>query len=229
MSQQPDQLIHIRQLLENKSTAKQLTYKNLLDAFRQLADESKSIVENLKSQIQVKDADITVDYLEVNDHEFQVKLAGDLLIFVLHTNIVTFDETHAAMQLPYCKENEINRYFGQIMIYNFMADSVRFNRINDPGYLVARLLINHENRFLVEGEGRLGFLYNQISDRGIASSDLNAIVQHALTIAIENDLMAPPFPQVRFITLHQKLEKTSELGAGQKIGFRMNYQDKIEG
>lgn len=229
MSQQPDQLIHIRQLLENKSTAKQLTYKNLLDAFRQLADESKSIVENLKSQIQVKDADITVDYLEVNDHEFQVKLAGDLLIFVLHTNIVTFDETHAAMQLPYCKENEINRYFGQIMIYNFMADSVRFNRINDPGYLVARLLINHENRFLVEGEGRLGFLYNQISDRGIASSDLNAIVQHALTIAIENDLMAPPFPQVRFITLHQKLEKTSELGAGQKIGFRMNYQNKIEG
>ncbi len=229
MSQQPDPLTHIRQLLENKSAAKQLTYKNLLDAFHKLSNESKSIVENLKSQVQLSDADITVDYMEVNDHEFQVKLAGDLLIFVLHTNIVTFDEAHAAMQLPYCKENEINRYFGQIMIYNFMADSIRFNRVNDPGYLVARLLINHENRFLVEGEGKLGFLYNQISGSGIKDTDLNAIVQHALTIAIENDLMAPPFPQVRFITLHQKLEKTSELGAGQKIGFRMNYQNKIEG
>ncbi|MEQ8423213.1 MAG: hypothetical protein RIA63_00785, partial [Cyclobacteriaceae bacterium] len=169
--------------------------------------------------------DVTVDFIEVNEHEFQVKLAGDLLIFVLHTNIVTFDEKHAAMQQPYCKENEINRYFGQIMIYNFMSDSIRFNRVNDPGYLVARILINHEKRFLVEGEGRLGFLFKEISAKPMESEDLNQIVQHSLTVAIENDLMAPPFPQVRFITLHQKMEKTSELGAGQKIGFRMAYEN----
>ena len=50
----------------------------------------------------------------------------------------------------------------------------------------------------------------------------------ALTIAIENDLMAPPYPQVQFITLNQKLEKTQELGAGSKIGFRMSYQSKVE-
>ncbi|MCB0489853.1 MAG: hypothetical protein R2820_12260 [Cyclobacteriaceae bacterium] len=227
MSQSPDPLTHIRQLLENKSAAKQLTYKNLLSAFQILAEESNRVVNSLKGQVAFKDEDVTVDFIEVNEHEFQVKLAGDLLIFVLHTNIVTFDETHPTMQQPYCKENEINRYFGQIMIYNFMADSIRFNRVNDPGYLVARILINHENRFLVEGEGRLGFLYNQISAKAIEPGDLNNIVQNALTIAIENDLMAPPFPQVRFITLHQKMEKTSELGAGQKIGFRMNYENKI--
>lgn len=227
MSQSPDPLTHIRQLLENKSAAKQLTYKNLLNAFQILAEESNRVVENLRGQVTFREEDVTVDFIEVNEHEFQVKLAGDLLIFVLHTNIVTFDETHLTMQQPYCKENEINRYFGQIMIYNFMADSIRFNRVNDPGYLVARILINHENRFLVEGEGRLGFLYNQISTKPIEAIDLNNIVQNALTIAIENDLMAPPFPQVRFITLHQKMEKTSELGAGQKIGFRMNYENKI--
>jgi len=205
-----------------------VTYKNLLAAFAVLETESKRIVENLKLQVKIKDEDVTVDFIEVNEHEFQVKLAGDLLIFVLHTNIVTFDETHAAMQQPYFKENEINRYFGQIMIYNFMSDSIRYNRVNDPGYLVARILINHENRFLVEGEGRLGFLFNQISSRPISNQDLNDIVQHSLTTAIENDLMAPPFPQVRFITLHQKLEKTSELGAGQKIGFRMKYESDIK-
>ncbi len=228
MSQQQDPLAHIRTILENKSAAKQVTYKNLLAAFAVLETESKRIVENLKLQVKIKDEDVTVDFIEVNEHEFQVKLAGDLLIFVLHTNIVTFDETHAAMQQPYFKENEINRYFGQIMIYNFMSDSIRYNRVNDPGYLVARILINHENRFLVEGEGRLGFLFNQISSRPISNQDLNDIVQHSLTTAIENDLMAPPFPQVRFITLHQKLEKTSELGAGQKIGFRMKYESDIK-
>jgi hypothetical protein len=47
-------------------------------------------------------------------------------------------------------------------------------------------------------------------------------------IAIENDLTAPPFPQVKFITLYQKLEKTQELGAGQKIGFQMSYHNKLE-
>ncbi|MEQ8363583.1 MAG: hypothetical protein RH948_11990 [Cyclobacteriaceae bacterium] len=228
MSQQQDPLAHIRTILENKSVAKQVTYKNLLAAFGVLANESRRIVDNLSEQVKVEEDGVTVDFIEVNEHEFQVKLAGDLLIFVLHTNIVTFEESHAAMQLPYCKENEINRYFGQIMIYNFMSDSIRYNRVNDPGYLVARILINHENRFLVEGEGRLGFLFNQISSKAIEPADLNAIVQHSLTTAIENDLMAPPFPQVRFITLHQKLEKTSELGAGQKIGFRMNYENEIK-
>lgn len=229
MSQQNDSLPRIRQILENKSSAKQVTYKNLLRAFAILAHESKRIVDELEKQITVRDEDVTVDFIEVNNHEFQVKLAGDLLIFVLHTNIVTFDESHATMQQHYFKENEINRYFGQIMIYNFMSDSIRFNRINDPGYLVARILINHENRFLVEGEGRLGFLFKQISAQPIETAELNQIVQHSLTTAIENDLMAPPFPQVKFITLHQKLEKTSELGAGQKIGFRMSYEDEIKG
>jgi hypothetical protein len=50
-------------------------------------------------------------------------------------------------------------------------------------------------------------------------------VKIALQVAIENDLMAPPFPDVQFITLYQKNEKTQELGAGQKIGFKMSYQN----
>ena len=51
----------------------------------------------------------------------------------------------------------------------------------------------------------------------------------AKQIAIENDLMAPPYPQLKFITLCQKMEKTQELGLGQKIGFQLSHQDKLEG
>lgn len=228
MSEQPDPLEYIRHLLENKSTAKQITYKNLLAAFQVLAKESQRIVGELKGMSKPGDEDVTVDFKIVNDNEFQVKLAGDLLIFVLHTNVVTFEEGHIIMQDPYIKQAEVNRYFGQIMIYNFMADSIKFNRVNDPGYLVARLLINHEGRYIVEGEGRLSAIANKISTEPITENELNVLVKLALTIAIENDLMAPPFPQVRFITLFQKMEKTQELGAGQKIGFRMSYQSKIE-
>lgn len=229
MNSQADPLSHIQHLLESKSTAKQITYKNLLSAFNALSKESERIVNELCKTAKPGDEDVTVSFEQINEHEFQVKLAGDLLVFVLHTNVVTFDEEHGVMKTTYIKEKEINRYFGQIMIYNFMSDSVKFNRVNDPGYLLARLLINHEGRFLVEADGQLGFLFNTISQQSVAEGDLNTIVKLSLTAAIENDLMAPPFPQVRFITLFQKIEKTQELGAGQKIGFKMSYQNKIHG
>lgn len=229
MTDQQDPLDHIQQLLESKSSAKQITYKNLLSSFDLLAKESKRIITELKKRVKPGDEDVTVDFTMINEHEFHVKLAGDLLVFVLHTNVVTFADEHPLMKSDYIKEKEINRYFGQIMIYNFMSDSIKFNRMNDPGYLLARILINHENRFLVEGEGPLGFLYNVISPVPISESDLNAMVKQALKIAIENDLMAPPFPDVRFITVYQKNEKTQELGAGQKIGFKMSYQSSTNG
>ena len=223
-----DQLEYLQKLLESKSTAKQITYKNLLVAFQTLLKESKRIVGELKKKMNPGDEDVTVEFKSVNEHEFQVKLAGDLLVFVLHTNIVTLPESHTVMQEPYIKENELNRYFGQIMIYNFMSDSLKFNRINDPGYLLARILINHENRFVAEGEGQLAISFAKISEAPVSEQQLNIMVKFSLLTAIENDLMAPPFPDVRFITLYQKLEKTQELGGGQKIGFRMSHQTKIE-
>lgn len=222
-----DPLDHIKELLESKSTAKQVTYKYLLAAFQLLSKESNRIVNELKTRVRPGDEDVTVDFTQVNEHEFHVKLAGDLLVFVLHTNIVTLMENHPVMQEPYIKENEVNRYFGQIMIYNFMSDSLKYNRVNDPGYLLARLLINHQGRYLVEGDGQLAALSNKISSEAITELELNVLVKIALTLAIENDLMAPPFPDVRFITLYQKMEKTQELGAGQKIGFQMSYQTKL--
>ncbi|MBL7858631.1 MAG: hypothetical protein JNM57_13155 [Cyclobacteriaceae bacterium] len=228
MNTTPDHLEYITRMLESKSNAKQLTYKHLLTAFASLSSESRKLIESLKEKTSPGDKDVTLEFATINDHEFHVKLAGDLLIFVLHTNIVTFSHEHSVMQEKYIQQNEINRYFGQINIYNFMSDSLKFNRINDPGYLVARIMINHDNRFFVEGEGQLGFLYSRISDGAIREADLKNIVNLSLTIAIENDLMAPPYMNVKFITLYQKLEHTPELGGGQKIGFRMSYENKME-
>ncbi len=133
------------------------------------------------------------------------------------------------MNDPYMKQQEVNRYFGQIMIYNFMSDSLKFHRVNDPGYLLARLMINHENRFYIEGEGQLATLFNKVSEKPLTSETLDALVKISLAIAIENDLVAMPYPDVKFITLYQKLEHTPGMGGGQKIGFRMSYEDKTKG
>src|SRR5688572_24644710 len=186
MNTDQDHLDYITKLLESKSAAKQTTYKHLLAAFSLLSKESKRVITELKKKANPNDKDVTIEFNGVNEHEFHVKLAGDLLIFVLHTNVVTLPDDHVIMQDPYMKLNEVNRYFGQIMIYNFMSDSLKFNRVNDPGYLLARLMINHDNRFFIEGEGQLATLFNKISDQPLALETLNALVKLALAIAIEN-------------------------------------------
>lgn len=228
MNSEQDPINCIKNLLENKSTAKQATYRHIVEAFGVLSNEAKRVVEELQKRAHPDDKDVTVEYNIVTEHEFDVKLAGDMLIFVMHTNVVTFEDAHPIMKEEYILQNDVNRYFGQIMIYNFMADSLKFNRSNDPGYLLARLMINHDNRFFIEGEKELAE-FNKISEESITEEILRKIVKIVLRMAIENDLIAPPFKEVKSITLHQKREHTPELGAGQKIGFRMSYENITEG
>lgn len=223
-----DPIKFIKYLLESKSTAKQTAYKHICKAFTLLSEEARSIVEELKRRANPGDKDVTVEFNVVNDHEFDVKLAGDMLIFVMNTNVVTLEESHPIMKEDYIRENEVNRYFGQVMVYNFMAESLRHHRNNDPGYLLARLMVNHENRFFIEGDRDLE-AYNRVSEAPITDDDLRRFVKIVLKMAIENDLVAPSFTEVKSITLGQKRDHTMELGGAQKIGFRMSYEHKTGG
>lgn len=223
-----DPIKFIKHLLESKSTAKQTAYKYICKAFSILQTEAQGVVEELQRRAQPTDKDVTVEFNVVSDHEFDVKLAGDMLIFVMNTNVVTLEESHHIMKEEYIRENEVNRYFGQIMVYNFMAESLKYHRDNDPGYLLARLMVNHENRFFIEGERELS-AYNNISQAPVSDLDLKKVVKIVLTMAIENDLVAPSFTDVKSITLSQKRDHTLELGGAQKIGFRMSYEHKTPG
>lgn len=223
-----DPINFIKHLLESKSTAKQTAYKHIRRAFSVLEAESRAVVEELKRRAKPSDKDVTVEFNSINAQEFDVKLAGDMLIFVMGTNIVTLEESHSIMKEDYILQNEVNRYFGQIMIYNFMAESLKYNRTNDPGYLLARIMINHEDRFFIEGERELQS-YNQISEAPVTDEDLKKVVKIVLKMAIENDLVAPAFTEVKAITLNQKRDHNLELGGAQKIGFKMSYEDKTGG
>lgn len=223
-----DPINFIKYLLESKSTAKQTAYKHICRAFSVLEAESKRVVEELKRRANPSDKDVTVEFNSINAQEFDVKLAGDMLIFVLGTNIVTLEESHMIMKEDYIRENEVNRYFGQIMVYNFMAESLKYNRTNDPGYLLARIMINHENRFFIEGERELQD-FNPISQLPVTDEELQRVVRIVLKMAIENDLVAPAFTEVKAITLNQKRDHNLELGGAQKIGFKMSYEEKTGG
>lgn len=223
-----DPVEYIKFMLESKSTAKQTTFKHLKGAFSVLCQESKSVISELNAEANPADEDVTLHFKKISKHEFQLKLAGDVLIFVMHTNIVTFDDEHPVIKSAYVSRNEVNRYFGQINIYNFMYDSLRYNRGHDPGYLIGRLMINHENRFFMEGEPQFVRKFGEISDSSITHEDLELIVKLSLKIAIRNDLISPPYNKVRFVTLNQKNDHAAEMGGGKKIGFRMSYEKRSE-
>jgi hypothetical protein len=226
MDNEQDPIDYIKFMLESKSTAKQTTFKNLQDAFQLLCVDSRRVISELQSKAHPGDKDVTLEFSLINDREFHLKLAGDLLIFVMHTNIITFSDDHEILKDEYFLKKDVNRYFGQINVYNFMYDSLRYNRGNDPGYLIARLMINHEKRFFLEGEQQLTTLYPSVSWDPITEADLQNIVKVCLKIAIKNDLMAPPYSRVKSITLNQKNEHSIELGGGHKIGYKMSYENK---
>ncbi|MTI41890.1 hypothetical protein [Fulvivirga lutimaris] len=228
MSDNQNPIEHIASLIESKSAVKQEAYRKLCNNFKLLEKEAKMVVKQINEKISKKDKDIILEVEYISDQEFHIRAAGDLLIFIMHTNIIVLDEAHGFNKSPYVQENAHNKYLGQINVYNFMADSLKFNRLNDPGYLLARLFINHEGRFLVEGERQLNFMFENVSEKPISNFDLNVIIQLVISQSIDNDLITSPFPNIRVISLNQKMEKTQALGPGYKIGFQMSYTQKLE-
>lgn len=228
MSQNQDPIAHIAEQIETKSNIKQQTYRKLCLTFKRMKKEAQAVVEQINAKLTDKDEDITIEVISVSDQEFHIKMAGDLLIFLLHTNIVTLAPEHAFNKSDYVAENTLRKYLGQINIYNFMADSITYNRLNDPGYLLARVSLNYEKHFLVEGEKQLNFMFDSVSSHPISETDIKVIIQLVLSQAIDNDLVTRPFPQIRTITLNEKVLKTQAMGGGYKIGFQMSSMDQIK-
>lgn len=228
MSQNQDPIAHIAEQIESKSNIKQQTYRQLCLTFKRMKKEAHEVVDQINARLSNKDEDITIEVISVSDQEFHIKIAGDLLIFLLHTNIVTLAPEHSFNKSDYVAENTARKYLGQINIYNFMADSVTYNRLNDPGYLLARLSLNFEKYFLVEGEKQLSFMFDTVSSAPISETDIKVIIQLVIAQAIDTDLVTRPFPQIRTITLNEKVLKTQAMGGGYKIGFQMSSIDQIK-
>ena len=150
-------------------------------------------------------------------------------MFFLHTHIIPLSEGSANKKRPYEQANLARKYLGQINVYNFMADSLKYNRLNDPGYLLARLMVNFEQRFIVEGDRQINFMFESVSNKPIEKTDISILIQLLITQAINNDLVVPPFQKIRSISLQQKLIQSELLGAGdKKIGFQMSAQQNVE-
>jgi hypothetical protein len=228
MSNSINPLHHIADLIESKCAVKQQAFRNLEHLFDHMRGEARKLIEEILDHAKNTDKDITLEIANVSNNEFHLKIAGDLLVFILHSNIVTTPDKHGFSTSPYVMENSMRKYLGQINVYNFMSDSFKYNRGNDPGYLIARLFINFENHFFVEGDGQMNFMFEPVSEAPITSADVSIFLQLAISQALDSDLVTPPFPSIRQITLNQKMERSANMGMGTKIGFQMSFNNTQE-
>lgn len=218
-----DRLNAIIQGLTQKSTTKQAIYRNTQEAFKLFKKVSKELVSKLSTRVTSEDASVLIEYREINEMEFHVKISGDLLIFVMHSNIVTFPEEFDLMKSDYVEADFRRRFFGHIMAYNFMADSIKYNRMNDPGYLLGRLLINVENHFYLEGVDQLDLRYKDIANNLLTEEDIMIMVESAMIAAVNNDLMAQDIEDIRKISVKQKVDN-QQVSRPTKVGFNFSYQ-----
>ncbi|WP_259404219.1 hypothetical protein [Hymenobacter sp. HSC-4F20] len=226
-----DRLDQIFEGLKQKSSAKQAIYRNTLATFDLLRKVSQELVVELSRKITPVDSTVIIEYRPVNDMEFHIRFSGDLLVFVLHSNIVTFPDDYGPMPTQYVQDDFRRRFFGHIMAYNFMADSIKYQRMNDPGYLVGRLLINIDQHYFLEGVQQLELPDNDMSDNAVTEDALKLFVESAMIAAVNNDLIAPPLDDIQKISVKQKLEN-QQVSRGSKVGFSFSNEQKamtIEG
>lgn len=62
-------------------------------------------------------------------------------------------------------------------------------------------------------------VFSHISDAPITEGDLNILVKLALTLAIENDLMAPPYPKLNSSPFIRKLKKPRNSALAKRLVF----------
>ena len=229
MDLEKDALNYILEQLGQKASIKQLVYRNLQEVFKQIRAEGKRIISDLDDRISQIDTSVTVHYEKTGDFEFRLQFGGDTLIFYMQSNIITFKDDFPLMQSPYITEDPGRKYFGHITVYNFLSDSIKYNRLDDPGYLIARLLLNKENHFFVEGAGQLNFLFQDLANNVITRDWLRLIIEKAMAAAMDNDLIGPKYPDIRSITLKQKQQEHLAAIRGEKIGFQMNTESDITG
>jgi len=220
----------ILQVLKEKSSLKQDVFQTNIKLFKLLRDVAEEFARELKPKAQNIDKRLLVEFKEKSEFEFELRVAGDILIFSMHTNVFEFDASHPMWKTSYIREDESRSYCGIINIYNFLADSFKYNRSNDLGYLVARIFVNREEHYFVEGKRQLGFLFNDFSHAAVDREQLMKIVESAILYCIGFDLFTPPFDEVKVVSLAQVMETSSmmSLKTGKRLGFRFQADTDIE-
>jgi hypothetical protein len=211
-----------------KTNLKQEVYRKAVGTFSLLKEVLKELADDYREKLKNKvDDNVLPVYQEKGPFEAEFRLGGDMLIFSMHSNVFVFNREHPIWKLDYITANPTNSYCGVFNIYNFLADSFKYNRMEDLGYLIARIFVNRENHFFVEGKRQSSELVKDFGSDEMTKEYMKEILETAIQYAIDFDLLVPPYDQVKIVTVEQISAEinNSKIQTGKRLGFKFNSDD----
>lgn len=211
--------------LKGRAALKQAVYKEVCKTYSELLASLKALSVRLKEDL-VDLEDVEVELKELNQFECMLKFGSDVLIFSMHSNVFFVNPAHFIHKMGYVKEDGSRAYCGVIHIHNFLADSIKYNRVNDNGHLVARIFVNKEQHFFAEGRGQFAFLFEDFAGLKLDRPLVDNIVELAINHSVEFDLIAPDYERIQAISLKDKqtLYGNSGYQTDKQLGYQFSAQ-----
>lgn len=209
------------QLLEEKASVKQDVFAHSKLVFTELKAQASVLIDQLSARYKNRDERVKINFKDVSPYEFRVRIGGDILVFHMHSNVFQYPENHHFWHHSYFKEDPARSYGGIINVYNFLADSLQYNRENDLGFLIARLFINRDNNFALEGDGQLNTCYRHI-EKQVFNSEVQArILELLFEFALEFELYIPQYKRFQTVSVKQAqdFKKRIKIKTSKRLGF----------
>ena len=211
-------------LLRKKFELKNEVYNNTYNVFQQFKSLMLEMAEHYRFTYKKENLMIPFDFRDKSEFELELKFGSDILIFMMHTNVFEFSRDHEVMKTPYIREQLIRSYCGVINIYNFLADSFKYNRVNDIGYLIGRVFVNREMHYFIEGKREIGMLYNNFATSIINREAAQMILESAIRYTVNFDLLTPPYDSVKEVSVFdiQTTLDNMKIQTGKRLGFKFH-------
>ncbi len=209
--------------LVKKGELKQQIFSSTFETMQLFKDSAKEFETYYKTHFAKEHEKINVIFKNNNQYEFQFRFAGDVLVFMMHTDIFEFPRIHEVMRTKYMKEDPERSYCGMIQIFNFLSDSFQYNRINDIGYMIGRILINKEGHYYVEGKREIAQVLNDFTSNKLTPEAVREILYSAIQYAVNFDLLLPGYDKFKEITAHDILQMEDSIitfTTAKRLGFR---------
>lgn len=214
--------------LKTHSSMKQYIHRNTMMQIAAIKKEMMTLAHGLTKDVTSVDKNVEIIFTDRGDFEAELKFSGDSLVFAMHTNTFTFADDHPIHQLPYVQEDPKRAYCGLIQIYNFLSDSIKYNRLHDYGYLIGRIFVNSENKFFIDGRENMGYNMIDFKDQELRPEIIQKVIAEAMLYCIDFELQTPPFEQSSIITLEEKHfnHTASGMNTGKRIGFEFSSKEQ---
>lgn len=209
-------------LLKNKSLLKQHIYDTTFELFGQLKEVLREVMLEINAEVQNEDSRIHLMLNEHGAYAAELVVAGDTIIFLMHTNVFEFPDEHLVKKSNILANDPHASLSGIINIYNFLSDSFRYERSEDMGYLIGRLFVNKDLRFCIEGQAPLDKISPDFGEQLLDREMLRSIVYSVIATALNFDLLVPDYADMEVVTVAQMVEnyETNRIKTSKRMGFQ---------